>query len=201
MENTVETTQGDQKKRLVRNFLLDSRFQLRWAFRAVLAITLIVAVMGFFLYRTVSDASDQLITQKAGEPGLTNEAFEEFQAQAAEDKTVTLGILIGGLVSLVLLIGGLTIIYTHKIAGPVYKIRKLLNSIDGNNLQLWAKLRRDDELQQVFVDIDSMLRRIRQQRRKDIEVLEGAREECGDTEKASQLNQLIDTYNKSIEMK
>jgi hypothetical protein len=208
MEATARTSrhpEDNKKKRQIRNFLLDRRFQFRWAFRVVIATSLISVIMGYFLYRTVGDATDQITLQKLGDPNLTRAAVDAFIEQAEQDKWVTLGTLIAGLFSFVLLIGGLSVIYTHKIAGPVYKIRRLLNSIDGYNLQLWAKLRRDDELQQVFVDIDSMLRRIRQNRRSDLEVLEEVRksyaEKESDKSKLETLDKLIEMYKKSVEMK
>ncbi len=59
--------QRPMAKRRFRNYLLDSRFQLRWVLRVTLATTVIVAAMGYFLYGTVSDASDQILAQKLGD--------------------------------------------------------------------------------------------------------------------------------------
>ncbi|MDJ0766045.1 MAG: hypothetical protein QNJ97_23875 [Myxococcota bacterium] len=195
---------GTPSKRHLRNLLLDRRFQLRWALRVVLATALIVSIMGYFLYRTITDATQQLLAQKLGDPVLTEAAIDAFIKQADYDKFVTLSILIAGLVSLVLLLGGLTIIYTHKIAGPVYKMRQILASIRGDRLQLWAKLRRADELQEIFVDFDNMLRRLREQRRSDTAILKEirARITAGDTEEKilDPLDKLIETYKKSVRM-
>ena len=191
-------------KRKIRNFLLDKKFQLRWALAVVLATAAIVAGMGYFLFRTIGDSTDQILVQKLADPVLTKEAVDAFFRQAESDKRTTFVILAAGLLSLVLLLGGLTIIYTHKIAGPVYKLRKLLSSIDGTRLQVFAKLRQDDELQEVFADFANMFRRMRERRREDIKGLEAVRsivEKGGDAHEAvDRLDSLLKTYRASVEM-
>ena len=49
-------------KRHVRNFLLDKRFQMRWVLRVVLAVSVVVVVMGYFLYGTVADATRHAVS-------------------------------------------------------------------------------------------------------------------------------------------
>jgi nitrate/nitrite-specific signal transduction histidine kinase len=204
MARSNEHPGSGKGQRKIRNFLLDKRFQLRWALAVVLATAIIVAVMGYFLYRTIGDSTDQILVQKLADPILTKDAINAFFRQADSDKRVTLLILLAGLVSLVLLLGGLTIIYTHKIAGPVYKMRKLIASIDGKNLQLVVKLRRADELQEVFVDFDNMFRRLREHRRDDIKEMEAIRsmfEKGEDKEQAvARLDNLIKMYQSSVAM-
>ncbi|MCP4604301.1 MAG: hypothetical protein GY847_27900 [Proteobacteria bacterium] len=205
MEATAQKAgHPEQPKRHLRNFLLDKRFQLRWVLRIVFATSIVVAVMGYFLYQTVGDATDQILAQKLGDPMLTEEAQNAFIKQAAEDKRETLMKLVAGLVLLVVVLGGLTIVSTHKIAGPVYKMRKLFGSIDGHNLQLWAKLRRADELQEAFIDFDNMLRRIREHRRKDTEELESIRsliaQGKANEQTLKQIDDLITQYRDSVKM-
>ena len=194
---------SEQPKRHLRNFLLDKRFQLRWVLRVVFAVSVIVMVMGYFLYKTVAEATDQMTTAVMGQ-ALTDEAAKAFQEQAERDKAKTLLVLVGALCSIVVLLGGATIVSTHKIAGPVYKMRKLFSSIDGRNLQLWAKLRRADELQEAFVDFDNMIRRIREHRREDIAILKEIRASVDGTgqsgEAARKIDALIEGYEKSVTM-
>jgi hypothetical protein len=189
-------------KRHLRNYLLDRRFQLRWVMRVVVTVSIIVAVMGYFLYRTVGEATDQIVMQKLGDPDLTEEAQNAFLKQAEHDKTMTIARLVIGLVTLVVLLGLMTIVATHKIAGPAYKMRKLFASIDGGQLQLWGKLRKADELQEAFVEFDNMLRRIREHRRDDIEKLESILQAMADgkanEETVAELNRIITVYRDSV---
>ncbi len=207
MESTADMSQpnGQAKpKRHMRNFLLDKRFQLRWVLRVVLAASFIVAVMGYFLYRTVGEATDQMLAQKLGDPTLTQEAVEAYISQAEKDKKEVAKGLIGGLVFLVMLLGVLTIVATHKIAGPVYKMRRLFSTIDGRNLQLWAKLRKADELQEAFIDFDNMLRRIREHRQEDTQKLEAIfallAEGKDNGQALKQLEEIIARFRASVKM-
>ncbi len=207
MEANARTSgppQPGKPKRHLRNFLLDTRFQLRWVLKVVLAVSIIVAVMGYFLYRTVGEATDQILLQKLGDPVLTVEAQNAFIKQAENDKRVTLIKLVAGLASLVVLLGIMTIVSTHRIAGPVYKMRKLYNSIDGRNLQLFEKLRKSDELQEAFVDFDNMLRRIREHRREDTGELESVKDLVArggaDDEVLERIDAMIASYRDSVKM-
>ena len=208
MEPTADMSEpaGDAKpKRHIRNYLLDKHFQLRWVLRVVFVASIIVAVMGYFLYRTVGDATEQMLAQKLGDPILTKDAQEAYILQAGKDKREVVMGLVGGLVLLVVLLGVLTIVATHKIAGPVYKMRRLFSSIDGHNLQLWAKLRRADDLQEAFLDFDNMLRRIREHRQEDTEKLEAIRallaEGKDDGQILRQLEEIIASFHASVKMR
>lgn len=191
-------------KRHLRNLLLDKKFQLRWVLKVAAATSVVVAAMGVFLYRTVVEATDLILTEKLGDPSLTEEAVNAFVAQAEADKVVTMLTLVTGLAFLVLLLAGLTIIWTHKIAGPAYKLRQIFKSIDGDHLQLRAKLRKADELQQTFVEFDDMLRRLREDRRRDIDALESLKEAiegcegCGSA--VQRVDELLIRFKSSVRM-
>jgi hypothetical protein len=85
----------------------------------------------------------------------------------------------------------------------VFKMKKLLSDIDGEHLQLWAKLRKGDELQDAFREIDEMLRRLRESRQGDIEEIEAARAAItgpGDAAATERLERLVERYRASIRM-
>ncbi len=203
-----ETGKGGEKrvkaKRRLRNLLIDKRFQLRWVFRVTLAVSLIVAAMGYFIYLTVANSTDQMLMQKIGNVGeLTDEAMKAFVDQAHADKMVTVWTLVAWLCGLVVFLGLTTIALTHKIAGPAYKMRKIFPLISGDNLRLWDKLRRGDELQEVFEDLADMLARLREHRRKDTEELELIRAKMGDAvdgETKARLDAIIARYHESVKM-
>jgi hypothetical protein len=192
-------------KRHLRNLLIDKQFQLRWVFRVTVAVSIIVAVMGYFIYRTVADATDQMVAQKLGNVGeLTEEAMAAFEGQASHDKMVTFWTLAAWLCGLVVLLGLTTIALTHKIAGPAYKMRRIFPLINGDNLRLWDKLRKGDELQEVFEDLADMLARLREHRRKDTTELESISELLSEGNRndvaIEKLNAIIARYRESVKM-
>jgi nitrogen fixation/metabolism regulation signal transduction histidine kinase len=160
--------------------------------------------MGYFLYQTVANATDQLLAQKLGDLNLTKEAIDAFMTQSEKDKMITLWTLIGAMFLLVLLLSGVTIALTHRVAGPIYKMRKIFGAINGSDLRLWDKLRRGDELQEAFEDFEAMLRRLREDRRNDIAALEDIRrtlEKSGGNEETVQnLRNIVERYRSSVKM-
>ncbi len=203
-QQAEQTPDPQPAKRRLKNYLLDPHFQLRWVLRVGVATAIIVSIMGYFLYGTMSDATDQLLAQQLGNPDLTPEAEKAFFSQNEQDKAATLWTLVGGLIGLVLLLSLGTIVVTHKIAGPIYKMRRLFGTIDGDHLQLWAKLRKGDELQDAFSDFEAMLLRLRKHRHRDLEELAEARrlmaEEKNPDEAIELLDGLAERYKDSVKM-
>ncbi len=195
---------GPKAKRHIRNYLIDKNFQLGWVLRVTLVTAVIVGIMGYFLYGTLAESTELMVMQAMAQEGMSPAAQEAFIKQAGSDKTRTLLTLGGGLLGLVLLLGLMTIVATHKIAGPAYKIRRLLSSIDGDHLQLWAKLRKGDELHEVFQEFDDMVQRLREARHQDVKELESIRAELlagkVSPETMERLDKLLESYRNSVKM-
>jgi len=195
---------GPKAKRHIRNFLIDKNFQMGWVLRVTVVTAVIVGIMGYFLYGTLAESTELMVMQAMAQEGMSPAAQEAFIKQAGSDKTRTLLTLGGGLLGLVILLGLMTIIATHKIAGPAYKIRRLLSSIDGDHLQLWAKLRKGDELHEVFQEFDDMVQRLREARHQDVKELESIRAELlagkASPETMERLDKLLDDYRNSVKM-
>jgi nitrogen fixation/metabolism regulation signal transduction histidine kinase len=80
--------------------------------------------------------------------------------------------LVGGLALMVAFIGVLGIYFTHKVAGPIYKMKGLLKRVGEGSLRIDSRLRRGDELQDffdAFIEMVSGLRQIEERRLGDVE--------------------------------
>lgn len=189
-------------KRSVRNYLLDSRFQLKYAGFLVLVAIAISGVMGAVLYETtgaVVTESSALVdeSRKVSEVSRMNvkdfapdspELLAEFNREAdAHDKLISeqqaslirrqqrmILSLVGGLALMVVAIGMLGILFTHKVAGPVYKMSRLLKLVGDGQLQVEASLRRGDELKEFFDTFTTMVSRLRDREKNKIEQVEAA---------------------------
>ena len=207
MEPNVRPSSGSPPlfKRRIRNFLLDPRFQLGWVARVAFTTALILGVMGTFLFRTLHESTEMMIAQTLAVEGLTPDAQQRIIEQGHHDELVTVIALASGLVALLFLLSVMTIIATHKIAGPAAKMKKLLLSIDGDHLQLWAKLRKGDELHETFREFEEMLRRLRESRHVDLEEIEAiaaslrGADTAGDA--AARLAKIAERYRESVEMR
>lgn len=64
--------------------------------------------------------------------------------------------------SIVVLVAGISILFTHKIAGPIYKIEKSFRQIiDEKDLSVRVFLRTGDELQELAEEINRLLDHLR----------------------------------------
>lgn len=186
----------------MKNYLIDSRFQLKYTSFIILIALAISAVLGVFLYNTSNDvvAESQKVVdenkkvsdvvkmnmkeQYADTPELAdsfnqeaeksdNQIAEQQQSLVRHQKTM-LTSLVGGLALMVIAIGLLGIYFTHKVAGPIYKMKLLLKQVGDGKLTFRGGLRKGDELQDFFESFASMVEQLKSRQAKEIELLEGA---------------------------
>jgi hypothetical protein len=203
MTTTAATPeQTGSHKRSVRNYLLDSRFQLKYSGMLVLVALAISGVMGAVIYETTSAVvaeSSALIdeSKKVSEVSRMNvkdfapdnpELLSEFNREAdAHDKLISdqqaslirgqkrlILSLVGGLAMMVVCIGILGILFTHRVAGPVFKMKRLLKMVGDGRLHIAESLRKGDELQSFFDTFTSMVASLREREKVKLEAVEKA---------------------------
>jgi nitrogen fixation/metabolism regulation signal transduction histidine kinase len=218
MASTARTSSRPRHQRRLRNYLLDSRFQLKYATYVALVALLIGVVSGLLLWK-VSEASFNESTAKAqlskevlaesrkvsevvrmnlikdpeyGNNPLLREAFEadakaelekyERQQQELEEHVRRLDsqrrefaiLLICALVALVVALWLAGIVVTHKVAGPIFKMKRQLRALENGNFEVPSPLRRGDELKDFFDAFNDMVRALRKRQEGEIELLDSA---------------------------
>jgi len=170
--NTGETAMSRPVyKRKVKNYLLDVGLQLRYTAAIVIVAVALTIVLGHRIYRATQDTSKVILWTGLVDPATSQELQSQF---AQSDRTVLFG-FIGFGVILVLSIGGVGILLTHKVAGPLYKISSFFGRIRDNKLgPAPAKLRKGDELQDFYLSFREMHTAIRGRTEEDVRVLENA---------------------------
>jgi len=196
------STATGRYKRSVRNLLIDSRFQLRYTGFLVVVAVVVSGVLGGFLYRTsrevVSESQEVVLESKkvsdvvrmsikdsySDNPDLAaafneesaaqDRKIEEQQRALVRQQQVMLYELVFGLTFLVAVIGLCGIWFTHKIAGPIYKMKMLLRQVGDGKLVFQGKLRRGDELQDFFGAFITMVDKLRERQSHEVTQLEAA---------------------------
>jgi methyl-accepting chemotaxis protein len=77
--------------------------------------------------------------------------------------------------AMVLLVVGLwlgAIVITHRVAGPVYKMRRQLRELEAGNLQVPSSLRKGDELKDFFDAFNDMVKSLRARQLAEIEEID-----------------------------
>jgi nitrogen fixation/metabolism regulation signal transduction histidine kinase len=231
--STAAPAHGRHQRRL-RNYLLDSHFQLKYTSYLVAIAVVLSAALGVILWRTseaVIAQSKEAVNQGeqvvalgrevVGEsqkvsavvqmnivkdpvysdnPALL-EAFkmdaekqddrlkrqqEQLESQAASLKkqsgelarqqTVMFRTLTAVLVLLVFGIGLAGIVVTHKVAGPIFKMKRQIKDVGEGRLKIPGKLRKGDELVDFFDAFDVMVRSLRARQESEIQMLDQALE-------------------------
>jgi nitrogen fixation/metabolism regulation signal transduction histidine kinase len=93
------------------------------------------------------------------------------RATIAQQNTM-LRSLVAGLAVLVVLIGILGIYFTHKVVGPIYKMKLLLRQVGEGKLNFQGKLRKGDELQDFFEVFAAMVEQLKARQRREVTQLE-----------------------------
>ena len=51
----------------------------------------------------------------------------------------------------------ISVFFTHRIVGPVYRLRQIMRDVGNGNLSQFAQFRKDDELQELAAGFDEMI--------------------------------------------
>lgn len=205
---------GGAKDRKLRNFLLDARFQLKFAGYFVVLTLIITGLLGAFLVRTTDSLFSQIAgavearkkaaetSKELGNCTLNNEltanlddpdfaaklserskaidaAFENeraaAQAQSLEvqrQQQWTFYALIGVLIAFIVLIAFTAIVITHRIVGPLFRIKRMAREVAAGVVRPPTYgLRPSDELHDVFDVFVEMVTQLRARTEADLAAL------------------------------
>ena len=162
-------------QRQLRNYLLDPKFQIKYVSMVVGVTVVVAAVLGIIAYGYSKGQTQMLTMAKMAQYTELDDQTYEFIRQEAEkaDRSVILGI-IGGIAVMVLSLGLTGIVVTHRLVGPAYKIKRLLRDVRDGHLRVDSRLRRGDELQDLFLAFEEMVSALRAAQEKEVAQLEAA---------------------------
>lgn len=222
--------QGGRQNRKFKNFLLDARFQLKFAAYFVAMTLVVAALLGVFLVRTTDSLFSQVnasvesrqkaadVSRELGTCSLNNDlaknmddpdlaaklaekskaiddAYEaekqsvlQQRAELVKQQQYTLVALIGMLAGFTLLIAFGAIVITHRIVGPLFRIKRMAREVAGGLLRPPSYgLRPGDELQDVFEIFATMIKELRSRSEADLKVIDAAL--AGDSEALRKLKE------------
>ncbi|MEO0323206.1 MAG: hypothetical protein AAF447_09630 [Myxococcota bacterium] len=158
----------------MRNYLLDARFQLKYTGYVVAVTVLVASVLGAIAYQFSVEQTEQLTITAAMYPDLHPEVAEDLEGWSrAQDQRVLLAI-VGGVALLAFVLAITGVLVTHKIVGPAYKMKLLLNRVARGKLSLSGRLRQGDELQDVFEAFANMVEALREEQGREVRELDAA---------------------------
>lgn len=182
MTSDVQTLSGrpgsHHPKRRFRNYLLVPSFQLKYTAMVVGVTVIVASVLGVVAY-TYSQGQTEMLTAKRLETegdAISAETIEALQRYGEEaDRTVATSIVVGVLL-LAMALGATGIIVTHRLVGPAYRLKMLLRGVRDGRLTVPSRLRKNDELQDIFEAFSEMVVSLRLAQEQQIGLLEAALE-------------------------
>jgi hypothetical protein len=143
------------------------------------------------LFRADAEKQDARLGSQQKALEEQSEALKRQARGLTARQRVTFFTLCGGLTLLVVLIGFAGIVVTHRVAGPVHKMKRQLREVGKGRLQIPNKLRRGDELVDFFEAFEGMVISLRQRQEREIASLEGAIRALEPKAEPGELDQLL----------
>ena len=149
-------------RRYLRNYIIDKRLQLRYIAVVSLLSAAISGLLGWMIWSQRAQASQTIrrsLVEAADFVGPSQQA-EILQHLTGSDTTVLLRMaLVCG--ALILVLSGVLVVMTHKVAGPLYVIGGYFDKLAAGRVPLVHNLRRGDEFKSFhrkFKDMCNALR-------------------------------------------
>jgi nitrogen fixation/metabolism regulation signal transduction histidine kinase len=126
------------------------------------------------------------------------------QQQTIAQQNTMLTSLVAGLVLLVVLIGILGIFFTHKVVGPIYKMKMLLRQVGDGKLNFYGKLRKGDEFQEFFEVFADMVEKLKARQRREVdelaEAMDAARASGASEESIQKIQHVRDEMKAALDL-
>ena len=153
----MQTMTNSEKKhrRNYKNFLINPKFQLKYVFWMVSTGAGLALTYSVLFYNFAND-SYKLIIELSKVPEET-QVLMQYQ--------LTKVILIQGVVTFIFLlcIGLVGVLFSHRVAGPLYKLKSAFERVKKGEGQLRIYFRKYDEFQEVALEFNKMLDQIQGQ--------------------------------------
>jgi HAMP domain-containing protein len=154
-------------RRHVRNYLLDSRLQLRLASYLLAAATLLSIGLGWLLWSAYRETSQVL---ELADPSV---GAALGSALAQEDRFRILAVAVTLIAVLCCLLGA-AVVVTHRIAGPAYAIARTCRRVAEGDLTEPRPLRSRDLLVELGDEVHAMVRELRARETRERDLLAAA---------------------------
>ena len=137
-----------KRKRYIRNYLLDRRYQLHFTVVMVLLGAVLTAALGYFWYDEMRKASR--VVEVEAVATLPEAEVAQLKKDLAQRDNIRLGQLIGFWCLFTAILTGYGIVLTHKVAGPLYKIGCHMADVEEGRLYPVWDVRKKDHLQEFW---------------------------------------------------
>lgn len=183
---------GRPYKRQLRNIIIHRPMQREFSFMLIALFMVASAVVALIIHQTIRDA--------AFGGGLAFGKINPFQVLSDVSYQVIIRVTLV-LFAALLIIGGYGVVFLHRVAGPVFRFRKTILSLNRGEMPEDVRIRESDFFHEMSHDINTVLKRLRSDHAKLTEmknqINELIRSAPSDEirQKAQQLKDLADSFS------
>ena len=153
-EAAASPSQAAFHKRRVKNYLINTKLQLRFASWLLAVAAMISVVLGWVLWRSYAETSRVVALM---DPDVADSLAAAF---ASEDRVRMIWLAVALAVVLVCLLG-FAVVMTHRIAGPAFVLARTCRQVAEGNFERPRPLRERDMLVELADDVIHMVDAIR----------------------------------------
>lgn len=124
--------------------------------------------------KNANKAESDKIEARAQMLASSERALVEQRKAIANQRTTLLATLGSVLALLVILLALAGIVITHKVAGPLFKMKRMIREVGEGRLVVPGRLRKGDELQDFFEVFATMVENLRRRQSTEIELLDAS---------------------------
>lgn len=124
--------------------------------------------------KDANKAESDKITARAKLLADSETKLVQKQDAIARQRVLLLATLGSALLLLVIIVGLAGIVITHKVAGPIFKMKRLLKEVGDGKLVVPGRLRKGDELVEFFDVFATMVEKLRIRQEREIDILDAA---------------------------
>jgi nitrogen fixation/metabolism regulation signal transduction histidine kinase len=127
------------------------------------------------LAKLFNQKSEEEATRLMAEQKRLEDESKRLGQQSSEleqQQTRVMMTLVAGLTALVLFVAVAGIVITHRVAGPIFKMKRQIRELGEGNLRMPGKLRKGDELVHFFETFEETVRNLRRHQEAEIAKLE-----------------------------
>ncbi|MGZ5970413.1 MAG: HAMP domain-containing protein [Polyangiales bacterium] len=128
--------------------------------------------------RSANKVESEKISKRALELASAEQKLVTQRDAIARQRNILLATVASALLLLVIIIGLAGIVITHKVAGPIFKMKKLLKDVGEGKLVVPGKLRKGDELVEFFDVFATMVEKLRVRQEVEIQMVDAAIEKA-----------------------
>jgi nitrogen fixation/metabolism regulation signal transduction histidine kinase len=141
-------------------------------------------------FKADAEKQDERLVEQQRELEGQSQRLKEQSARLAHQQQTIGSALLFVLAALVIGVGFAGIVVTHKVAGPIHKMKRQIKELGGGSLQIPAPLRKGDELVDFFEAFRQAVMRLREHQQEEIAMLDRAIENLEPTATTEELKDL-----------